>query len=482
MAKVYDPIEALHATMAAALERKLYRVIDFFDPYPKQQNFYDAGIGFKERLLMAGTQLGKTYAGAFEVACHLTGEYPDWWLGKRYERPVKGWAVGLTSLVTRDVSQKYLCGEPGVVANFGTGMIPRERFVDKPSMARGVTDAFDTIQVEHRTGGVVDGVSVLRFKSCEQGREKLQGESIDFAWIDEEPRPEEYFEIVARTTATKGMVFMTFTPLKGMSVVVKRFLDKEVPSGHVTRMTINDARHIHPDERAAIIAGYAEHEREARVNGTPMLGSGLIFPFSDEQLREATLMEVPPHWFKIWGIDFGIGHAFGAVLMAFDRDTDVDHVVHTIKMKGANAMLHAKAMKAVAENVPVAWPQDGHQHDKGSGRQLSGQYKAEGLRMLDTHAKWADGSNNVEPGIMEMYNRMATGKLKVAGHLSDWFEERKLYHRKDGVIVKAWDDLMDPTRYAMMMRRHAKQVLLGSGKPRREGGQIASGVDFDVFA
>ena len=193
-------------------------------------------------------------------------------------------------------------------------------------------------------------------------------------------------------------------------------------------------------------------------------------------------MEVPPHWFKIWGIDFGIGHAFGAVLMAFDRDTDVDHVVHTIKMKGANAMLHAKAMKAVAENVPVAWPQDGHQHDKGSGRQLSGQYKAEGLRMLDTHAKWADGSNNVEPGIMEMYNRMATGKLKVAGHLSDWFEERKLYHRKDGVIVKAWDDLMDPTRYAMMMRRHAKQVLLGSGKPRREGGQIASGVDFDVFA
>ena len=85
MAKVYDPIEALHATMAAALERKLYRVIDFFDPYPKQQNFYDAGIGFKERLLMAGTQLGKTYAGAFEVAGHLTGEYPDWWLGKRYE-------------------------------------------------------------------------------------------------------------------------------------------------------------------------------------------------------------------------------------------------------------------------------------------------------------------------------------------------------------------------------------------------------------
>jgi phage terminase large subunit-like protein len=477
------PLEHLEKTLRDALDRKTYRVIDFFEPYPKQQAFFDAGVGYKERLLMAGTQLGKTYAGAFEVACHLTGEYPDWWLGRRWDRPVKGWAVGLTSQVARDVSQKYLCGEPGVLESHGTGMIPKERFHDKPTLGKGVSDAYDTIQVEHRTNGVMDGISVLRFKSCEQGRQKLQGESIDFAWVDEEPAAPEYHEIVARLTATKGMLFMTFTPLMGMSVVVKRFLDKEVPSGHVTRMTINDALHIRPEERAAVIAGYAEHEREARANGTPMLGSGLIYPFADEQLREPALAEVPLHWFKLWGIDFGIGHAFGAVLMAEDRDSGVLHILHTIKMKGMSAMHHAKAMKMVAEHVPVAWPHDGHQHDKGSGKQLAAQYKAEGLRMLDHHATWPDGTNSVEPGIMKLYNRMATGKLKVAGHLSDWFEERRLYHRKDGHIVKAWDDLMDPTRYGEMMLRHARQVQLGAGgRPLRRKAAIADGVDFDYFS
>lgn len=84
---------------------------------------------------------------------------------------------------------------------------------------------------------------------------------------------------------------------------------------------------------------------------------------------------------------------------------------------------------------------------------------------------------------MEMTHRMATGRLKVAGHLSDWFEELRLYHRKDGIIVKAWDDLMDPTRYAMMMRRSARQVQLGMG-PRgiQRPQSMARDVDFDLFA
>jgi hypothetical protein len=279
------------------------------------------------------------------------------------------------------------------------------------------------------------------------------------------------------------MVFMTFTPLQGMSSVVKRFLSEKSPTRHVTTMRIEDAEHIPASERAAIIAAYPDHEREARANGVPMLGSGLIFPYPDELLREPAMGEIPAHWFKLWGIDFGIGHNFGAVLTAWDKDTDTFHILHTIKIKGQSAMQHAASMRAVAGEVPVAWPQDGHQHDKGSGLQLAGQYKAHGLRMLPTHAQWTDGSNSVEPGILEMSQRMATGKLKVAGHLSDWFEERRLYHRKDGVIVKSWDDLLDPTRYALMMKRYAKQVPLGfSTGVRRPQSPIARDIDFDVFS
>jgi hypothetical protein len=114
------------------------------------------------------------------------------------------------------------------------------------------------------------------------------------------------------------------------------------------------------------------------------------------------------------------------------------------------------------------------QHDKGSGEQLAKQYRDQGLAMLDERATFEDGSNGVEAGVAEMFDRMQTGRWKVFAHLNDWFEEFRLYHRKDGLIVKVGDDLLSASRYAMMMRRHAvvqnkpapKPVVRGqSGRP-----------------
>src|SRR5690606_7632872 len=100
--------------------------------------------------------------------------------------------------------------------------------------------------------------------------------------------------------------------------------------------------------------------------------------------------------------------------------------------------------------MPWAWPHDGLQHDKGSGVPLANQYKKQGLKMLHEKATFQDGSNGVEAGIMDMLERMQTGRLKVFSHLNDWFEEFRMYHRKDGLIVKQRDDLMAATRYAIM--------------------------------
>ena len=105
--------------------------------------------------------------------------------------------------------------------------------------------------------------------------------------------------------------------------------------------------------------------------------------------------------------------------------------------------------------MPTAWPHDGLQHDKGSGEQLAIQYAAAGLKMLKDRATFEDGSNGVEAGLMEMLERMQTGRFKVFGHLEDWFGEFRLYHRKDGKVVKLQDDLLSATRYALMMKRKA---------------------------
>ena len=448
-----------------AAYRKKYWKLDEFKPYPKQEEFFVLGGTKRERLFMAGNQLGKTFAGAAECAYHLTGLYPDWWRGRRFTKSVKAWAAGESSTVVRDTSQKLLCGEAGVDLAFGTGLIPKDLFFDKPSLARGVTDAYDTIQVKHVSGGV----SVLRFKSYEQGREKFQGETIDFFWGDEEPDEKVYSEMLTRITATKGMGYITFTPLKGMSKVVIRFLNEPSPDRAVVRMAIEDALHISPEERAKVIAGYLPHERDARSKGTPMFGEGLIFQIAEAGITEPPILTVPEHWTKIWGIDFGIGHPFAAVLLLWDKDADCIHVHSAIRLQhegaGSLPVQHAKAMKAVAAAVPVAWPQDGTAREKGTGKSLSSLYKAEGLMMLPDHATWPDGSVSTWAAVREMQDRMTTGRFKVASHLGQWFEEFRMYHTKEGQIVKLQDDLLSATQKALMMKRFSRHVQLGSGSP-----------------
>lgn len=485
-------LTAILETLEAAAALRDNRRADFFEPYPKQLDFFALGLTKRERLLMAGNQLGKSEAGAIETSFHLTGQYPDWWNGRVWKKPVRAWAAGETSLVVRDVQQKKLCGEPGVVSAFGTGMIPKACFIDKPSLARGITDAYDTIQVEHSQPVVkkgtyiktpeADGVSILRFKSYEQGRQKFQGETLDFIWFDEEPDQEIYSEGLTRTNATKGMAFLTFTPLKGMSEVVRRFRGEDSPDRGTVVMTIDDVTHITEEDKKKIVAGYLAHEREARARGVPMLGSGRIFPYSEESISEPAIRDIPPHWVKLWGIDFGIGHPFAAVLILWDKDNDVIHVHHCIRISDQLPDRHANAIKGIGAAVPVAWPQDGTHREKGSGEPLSALYKKERLHMLPDPATWPDGSVSTEAGVLEMQERMTTGRLKVASQLSDWFEEYREYHRKDGMIVKVHDDLMSATRIALMMRRYARTTALGTTVRQKPRNNVAEGVDFDIFA
>jgi phage terminase large subunit-like protein len=192
-------------------------------PYPKQFNFHAAGTEHRERLFMAGNQLGKTYCGACEAAIHLTGEYPEWWPGRQWDRPVRAWAGSETWDVTRDGVQRLLVGEPKDESQWGTGMVPHSNLVNW-SRRQGVADCLDSIIVRHKTGGH----STLGFKSYDQGRTKWQGDTLDFVWFDEEPDHDIYMEGLTRTNATGGFVYLTFTPLKGISDVVLSFIQEGV--------------------------------------------------------------------------------------------------------------------------------------------------------------------------------------------------------------------------------------------------------------
>jgi hypothetical protein len=194
-----------------------------------------------------------------------------------------------------------------------------------------------------------------------------------------------------------------------------------------------------------------------------MLGSGAVWEeviASDISTRLA-LNDVPAHWAKLWGVDFGIAHPFAAVLTAWDKDADVIYVLDCFKMSGGVPSGHASRMNAIARGVPVAFPHDGSARDKGSGDELAAIYKREGLAMLGTHATHSSGGYATEPGITEMLTRMRDARFKVASHLSDWFDEARQYHRKEGQIIKLNDDLMSATRIAVMARRYAKAGGIG---------------------
>lgn len=211
--------------------RKLYTMFPDDGPcarhlYAKHLEFFRAGAKYRERAFVAGNRVGKTEAGAFECALHLTGQYPDWWTGRRYEKPIRLWAAGKTNETTRDIIQEKLLGvvafNAGRKGFSGTGMIPGDA-IGGATWKAGVSDLADTIKVKHVSGGW----SMLGLKSYQQGRGSFEGTAQHVIWLDEEPPMDVYGECLIRTATTRGLVMLTFTPLEGLSDTVMSFLPTE---------------------------------------------------------------------------------------------------------------------------------------------------------------------------------------------------------------------------------------------------------------
>jgi phage terminase large subunit-like protein len=398
---------------------------------------------------MAGNQLGKTLAGAAEVSMHLTGLYPDWWRGHRFDHPITALAGSESYELTRDGIQRLVLGPPMNEDEWGAGMLPKSCVVGTTRRS-GVSGAVDTITIKHVSGGT----STLMLKAYEQGRGKWQANTVHYIWFDEEPPEDVYFEGTTRTNATGGLIRVTFTPLKGMSGVVARYLLEDSADRSVVTMTIDDAGHYTPEERARIIASYPPHEIEARTKGIPSMGSGRIFPVPEEDIV-CDPIDIPRFWPQIVGVDFGWDHPFAAAKLAWDRDNDIIYMTGEYRQREASPIIHAAAIRPWGDWIPVAWPHDGLQHDKGSGVQLAEQYRRQGLNLLPERATFEDGSNGVEAGVSDMLQRMQTGRWKVFSTCKAWMEEFRLYHRDGGKIVKERDDLISASRYGLMAKRFA---------------------------
>lgn len=199
--------------------------------YAKHLEFFEAGAKYRERCAMAANRVGKSFGmGGYEMVAHLTGEYPDWWSGRKFNKPIRAWAAGKTNETTRDIVQAILMGEmifTGKRRSFdGTGLIPGH-LLGGASFKTGLPDLLDTVKIKHKSGGW----SKLGFKSYQQGRGSFEGTAQHVVWLDEEPPEDVYGECLIRTATTNGIIMLTFTPLAGLSDVVLQFMPREMRPG-----------------------------------------------------------------------------------------------------------------------------------------------------------------------------------------------------------------------------------------------------------
>jgi len=218
-----------------------------------------------------------------------------------------------------------------------------------------------------------------------------------------------------------------------------------------------------------------------REKGIPQLGSGLVFPINEEDII-CDPIDIPIHWPRLCGLDFGWDHPTASVWTAWDRDSDIVYIYDSYSLRQETVPVHASAIKSRGKWIPVIWPMDGRQADKGSGKNLTEQYRQEGVNMTREHfsnppsqgQKDGTGGNSVEAGVMEILTRMQTKRLKIFRNQGKLLEELRMYHRKDGKIVPANDDVISAMRYCVMSLRKAR---IKNTEPL----QIHSDSEFNIF-
>lgn len=420
--------------------------------YGRHMDFFRLGAAHRERLFLAANRIGKTEgAGGYETTLHLTGHYPPWWEGRRFDRPVRVWIAGKTNETTRDILQAKMLGHvQGSGTNkrvSGTGLIPAEAIAGRPTWKQGIPDLVDTIQIKHASGGT----STLGIKCYKQGRGSFEGTEQDVIWLDEEPPMDIYSECLVRTMTTQGLILLTFTPLEGLSDVVMSFLpDGDMPDTGIlehagrTRKAVvmatwDDVPHLSAQDKAELLAGFPPYQRDARSKGIPALGSGVIYPVPESDYL-VDPFQLPAFWPRAYGFDVGWNRT-AAIWGAWDRDTDTVYLYSEHYRAEAEPSVHADAIRGRGDWVPGAIDPAARGRSQDDGKQLLQNY-------LDLGLNINPADNSVEAGIYLVWQRLSAGRLKVFRSLSNWLMEARLYRRDEkGRIVKERDHLMDATRY-----------------------------------
>lgn len=426
--------EALKLAESYAKLKTESKLSDYI-PYPKQAEFLNAKN--RTKVLFGGNRTGKSHTVSYEIACHLTGIYPDWWQGIRFTKPVVVWATGEDSKVVRNTIQRKLLGE---FRKLGTGWIPRNCIIDDSIIGlNGTPLAVDFLNAKHIPSG---GESYLQFKAYKQDIESFMGDSINIGWMDEEPPEDINDEIAMRVLDRDGYLFYSFTPLQGITKLYSKLIEDE--SVHKTWITWDDVKHLSDEAKESRAAGLSEEMLKARKYGVPTIGRSLIFKFPEEQYT-CDSFEIPAYWPRIGGIDIGLNHPTCAVGVAIDRDANTLYAYTEYSKSDKDQGYHARFLRNW--QIPFGLSHDAFRRDIQTNRQTADLYTDEGLKVFNA-GKEPSARN-------EMVRKLiAEGRLFIfKDRCPELLKQMRMYRTKDdGVsIYKVDDDMVDAFTHAIYM-------------------------------
>ncbi len=259
-----------------------------------------------------------------------------------------------------------------------------------------------------------------------------------------------YEECLLRTLTGGNILMMTFTPLSGMTELLKTFYEGQFKPGdmslgkgkYVVQVSMNECPHLKPDDVEEILASCHPSQRDARRMGIPELGAGSIYPLAEKDILVEPF-EIPVHYKRLYGMDVG-WHNTAAVWIAIDPDTNTKYVYAEYKKGQVEPTIHAAAIKAKGHWIPGIIDSAASGSAQADGRKLMEMYEEAGLRL-------ENANKAVSAGIFTCYDGMARGEIKIFSNLSGFLDEFREYKfGKDGKPLKVNDHLMDAFRYAIM--------------------------------
>lgn len=431
--------------------------------YKKQLVHFEAGLKFRQRMFMAANRVGKTEAGAVEVTYHLTGLYPDWWKGKRFTQANHWWLCGKDTTTVREIFQPKLLGGVG---DFGTGIIPKHSLnFGSMTTAKKAETLVTSYQVLHEPTGEYSTVTI---KTYESGRTAFEGTTRNI-WLDEEPPEDIYNECLARITDTGGgdapIMIVTFTPLKNWSKVVGEFTDGENQntvdgpregSKWFTNATIYDVPHLSDEERKSIEGRYKGHDRQARINGLPTMGTGPVYPFDEKEIFIAPF-QIPSHFKRVMALDFGKGPNDPTAMLygAIDPNSGIVYIYHEYAEFMKPISIHASCIQAMdrVTGFPVPKCCD----PSGGGQNANENKTTRALYARDHQIYFISSQNALEAGIMVVFELFTENRLKIFKTCLKTKQEFTGYHRNEKGQLKGSDHLMDCLRYIVLTGRNVSK-------------------------